>query len=345
MASTASAASRRSPCLDTRTGSTTRGPTPSSAHRGRHRLHHLGRRQHAGLGRVDAQVAGHRRDLGPHQLGRDRLERLDAERVLGRHRGDGRRPPHPVGLERLEVGHHPRPPARVGAGDGEGDRPPGAHRPTAAELVTCDGPSPSRRGRRPTGDVRRLGHRTVGGGAANRCDSGRGRRAAAEASPACSQPTVGQVAVAQAALGRVGGAVPDVEGQAESQLARTSWPPGRGQAQRRPARSPRRRRGRAARARSLTRPTPTATGTFSSTTPTPEASATWRRSDASPSDTSIIAVAPPARAAAPSANRARGRRWADTRSAKNSIACSPLAPARDASCNTIRPAADTPGGR
>ncbi len=53
-----------------------------------------------------------------------------------------------------------------------------------------------------------------------------------------------------------------------------------------------------------------------------------------------MAVAPAARAAAPSASRARGRRWARTRSSNPAVAAPPPAPAR----STSRPAADDPSG-
>ena len=112
------------------------GPDAELGDRGRHHLDDLGAGQHARLGGVDGEVDGHRRHLGPHQLGGHRFPGLDPERVLRRHRGERRRPPHPVGLEGLEVGGDPCPTARIGPGDGEGNG--------AASHHECSQPSAGR---------------------------------------------------------------------------------------------------------------------------------------------------------------------------------------------------------
>jgi hypothetical protein len=84
-----------------------------------HGLDDGGRGQHAGLGRVDPDVGGHRLDLLEHGLGLELVEPLHADGVLHRHGGDGRHAVDPVGQERLEVRLDPGPAAGVGPGDGE----------------------------------------------------------------------------------------------------------------------------------------------------------------------------------------------------------------------------------
>ena len=76
-----------------------------------------GAADHADLHRVDADVADDRVDLREDHLGRNRVDRGDAERVLRGDRGDRG---HRVAAEHgdgLDVGLNPRAAARIRAGD------------------------------------------------------------------------------------------------------------------------------------------------------------------------------------------------------------------------------------
>ena len=87
------------------------------------------RREHADLGRVDADVAGDRFDLRGDEIGRQRRERRDAERVLSGDGGDGARAVDAERGEGLEIGLNAGASARIAAGDGQ-RRPEGRHRDT-----------------------------------------------------------------------------------------------------------------------------------------------------------------------------------------------------------------------
>ena len=69
--------------------------------------------EHAGLHRVDTDVGGDGADLRADRLGRDRLEALDAARVLDRHRRDRGHPVNAERAERLEIRLDAGAPARV----------------------------------------------------------------------------------------------------------------------------------------------------------------------------------------------------------------------------------------
>ena len=76
-----------------------------------------GAADHPDLDRVDADIVDHRVDLRQHHLGRNRMDRGHAERVLRGDRGDRG---HRVAAEHgdgLDVGLNPRAAARIRAGD------------------------------------------------------------------------------------------------------------------------------------------------------------------------------------------------------------------------------------
>ena len=120
--------------------------------RGRDRRDQLGRGEHPGLGRVDADVDRDCCDLPAHQVGAHQLEGLHTQRVLRGHRHDRGRSPHAVRLERLEVGDDARAAPRVGARDGERDR--GSRRHHVCSHPPS-GRSPSANRRSPASAVQR----------------------------------------------------------------------------------------------------------------------------------------------------------------------------------------------
>ena len=84
-----------------------------------HRVDGLRGPQHPDLDRVDADVFGDRAHLGDDHLRRDRLDRLDPDRVLRRDRGDRGHPVHAAARERLQVRLDAGAAAGVRAGDRE----------------------------------------------------------------------------------------------------------------------------------------------------------------------------------------------------------------------------------
>ncbi len=84
-----------------------------------HRLDRLRGAEHADLDRVDPDVFGDRADLGDDRLRRDRLDRLDPDRVLRRDRRDRGHPVHAAARKRLQVGLDAGATAGVRAGDRE----------------------------------------------------------------------------------------------------------------------------------------------------------------------------------------------------------------------------------
>ncbi len=88
---------------------------------GGHRVHQLRRSEHARLDRRRREIVGDGVDLLADQGPRQRGPAPHAERVLGRDGADYARAEHPELVERLEVGLDAGTPARVRAGDREGD--------------------------------------------------------------------------------------------------------------------------------------------------------------------------------------------------------------------------------
>ena len=84
----ASGCSSSDPLSETITGSTTTGTSPTRSSASATAVDRLPRSQHPDLDRIDADVLDDRARLGDDDLGGDRVDRLDAERVLRRERRD-----------------------------------------------------------------------------------------------------------------------------------------------------------------------------------------------------------------------------------------------------------------
>ena len=97
---------------------------PRLAHRPGHGLDDRRVREHPRLRRVHADVGRHRADLLGDRRRRQRLEPLDASRVLDGHRGDRRHTEHAERGERLEVRLDPGAAAGVAPGDRQHPRAP-----------------------------------------------------------------------------------------------------------------------------------------------------------------------------------------------------------------------------
>src|SRR5690606_32372794 len=85
----------------------------------RHRLHEVGRGEHAGLDRLHADVVHHTAVLGPHRLHGQLPGALHTEGVLRGHRGEHAHAVHTEGQHRLQVRLDARPAAGVGPGHGQ----------------------------------------------------------------------------------------------------------------------------------------------------------------------------------------------------------------------------------
>ncbi len=92
----------------------------------------------------DADVFHDRPHLRPHDLGRHRVNRNHAKRVLGRDRGDRAGAVNAASGERLQVGLYAGAAAGVRAGDRQGYGRPVGHRADASALPGADSPSGSR---------------------------------------------------------------------------------------------------------------------------------------------------------------------------------------------------------
>jgi len=95
----------------------------------------LDRAEHAAFHRERREIVGDGVDLADHELGRKRLPRQHAERVLSRHRGDDARAEDPELVERLQVGLDAGAASRIRAGDGQGD----FHRVAARSFAARQG--------------------------------------------------------------------------------------------------------------------------------------------------------------------------------------------------------------